>query len=1290
MLLLTLCAAHCRPGKRMCRYAVRRLRPRLGPTAVLWPRCNFTAAAVGRRVLPQIGQLVEPTQRLSLEGAASRVDCPPSFRHALVQAFAEVAPCFDPLWHKGQRRALVDALKACRLPAMTSADVVTMRIEDMVPWMHRFVQELWKDAVRLRLAINQDGSPMKLAAAEVARSVVHDCRAEDRLELHPSPSQAHADVGAWLKAEEANQSDVRRYSADSFHEFVSEFWRFELARVDRAEALRLISRLGGDDLLGWLRSTVGDSATGLYKQVLGWRRELQDCVMLVQVGDFFESWGVDAVMLVQWCGLRAMAQKPRAGFPASAAGLQQVLDALTNSGLSAAVFVQTGAPGTAKQPRTLRQVVTPGTPTYLYGYELTKAKEETEFLEGKPFVGLRLCSDGILYVELRPSRREVYFREGVTPEGVEALLAENSGIAEPIFLHGVPGSVAQVRKWNWIPRQHKWLSLPDDLTERQFVDACCRTLCTLLHQPVEPEFHRIRLDSRGAMQPLTLATAANLGVLPRRGVPSLVDHMLDKDAPAASRRFARRWLLAPRSEPQVLAMRKLISAMLSERSLALPPFSNVPSVAKVVAYISARTAAPRLLRDLRKCCQNMLALLSDGRYQSILAPLLLLVAAETGNPQIRHSFLVKELEKVVATVDEWLAGESDHNDPLSDLTVVGGVVTQSALSRFAEANEGFRGVVATSQPLVAEAYEDVKRCRDKLCAGLLDLIRKSNGPTEDILVYNPFDNDLCLKFKPENMKSTLAHDRKGKAKSSRYTTSGLSTALQQYLKATQAADIVRRECLYQLSVLLGMHLPAIRAALTMNEIVVTVHRHVGFASARGWQLAKWSGDGNLDARVVPYWLDVEAVSSHVVLGSGGAIATGPNMSGKSTLMRSLGASALLTNCGFLCPASGSIPRYRQVFFLAAEGDRPGEGVSSFGQEAMLSSTLLNRACGETLALVDEFGRGTDPLAAKACVGALLEELLRRGSHFVVATHLYDIVDMALDLPASIARPTPWRMGSRLDKDSTNIGMPQWTYTLERGVCHDSFADVALRKFGWSEEALSRYSRLLEQVRRPAQSAQNQPSTDAASVPIIESVSSPVEPFASVASVTSRIAGALDGTASEVAVERALCEAAGCIAGDVVCLRSETGGHLEVPPAALCECVAILYVLALTDGQFYVGQTDNLRGRLQQHRRSYGGRLKSVLVAPVLLRGGGTGAARLAETCLQRALMHGGLPLVSGHDARHRHFGVSASESLTVADDPHSAHTVDGEAASRRAQDVARLRRAAQELLEIADDLERGR
>ena len=472
--------------------------------------------------------------------------------------------------------------------------------------------------------------------------------------------------------------------------------------------------------------------------------------------------------------------------------------------------------------------------------------------------------------------------------------------------------------------------------------------------------------------------------------------------------------------------------------------------------------------------------------------------------------------------------------------------------------------------------------------------------------------------------------------------------------------------------------------------------------ARGWSLPELAEPGQaFGASVWPYWLDGDsAVASTVRLCEGGAIATGPNMSGKSTLMRSLAAAALLTNCGFMSPAHGSVPHYRQIFFLAAEGDRPSEGLSAFGQEASLSGALLKRACDQTLALIDEFGRGTEPGAAQAAVGALVEELAARGTQFVVATHLHGVVDAALALPEGRSPPALWRMGVAAPLAGGGLdgaGSPRWTYTLEDGVCRDSFAWLTLRRFGWSKQAVERFHRLLARTETAAEAAQAQ---DEASLRRAEVAALSKGEAAEARPEQEEAAVSEAGDAGGLVVEE-LCRLVGCEEDKVTRLRAPF-----LPPAPFCESAAMLYVLCLKGGAFYVGQSDHLQKRLSQHRRSHGARLREVLV----VRGGDTARSRLLEAELQQRLLRSGVDLLSWHDSANTHFGLgprgagagtvagAGASAGAAADAAGGGAAASGVAAGRVdtlgpelagpvAAEVARLRRTAQELLETADRLE---
>jgi len=146
------------------------------------------------------------------------------------------------------------------------------------------------------------------------------------------------------------------------------------------------------------------------------------------------------------------------------------------------------------------------------------------------------------------------------------------------------------------------------------------------------------------------------------------------------------------------------------------------------------------------------------------------------------------------------------------------------------------------------------------------------------------------------------------------------------------------------------------------------------------------------------------------------------------------------------------------------------------------------------------------------------------------------------------------------------------------------------------------------------------------------------------------------------------------------LRPSATGAWITPPAALSEGVAVLYILLLRGKQFYVGQTDTLRGRLAQHRRTHGGKLQGMLVTEVVSNGGGTAAARHAETILQRRLLREGFSLISGHDATHQNFGLTPTTSMATSSTSSPTSMLD---AKLEAGDVQQLREMAADLLALA-------
>ena len=123
-----------------------------------------------------------------------------------------------------------------------------------------------------------------------------------------------------------------------------------------------------------------------------------------QVGEFYEAFGVDALMLVEHAALNPMGQKCRAGCPVQ--NVQATLNDLTAAGLTVAVYEEIGPANSVKgmyrslKQRALAQIVSPGSPTYMY--EAVLSPHEIAYAEPPPYVGICGSATGYTAVQVSP------------------------------------------------------------------------------------------------------------------------------------------------------------------------------------------------------------------------------------------------------------------------------------------------------------------------------------------------------------------------------------------------------------------------------------------------------------------------------------------------------------------------------------------------------------------------------------------------------------------------------------------------------------------------------------------------------------------------------------------------------------------------------------------------------------------------------------------------------------------------------------------------------------------------
>jgi hypothetical protein len=165
----------------------------------------------------------------------------------------------------------------------------------------------------------------------------------------------------------------------------------------------------------------------------------------------------------------------------------------------------------------------------------------------------------------------------------------------------------------------------------------------------------------------------------------------------------------------------------------------------------------------------------------------------------------------------------------------------------------------------------------------------------------------------------------------------------------------------------------------------------------GWAFPRVAeGEDRLAARGLGHPLIAEArrVSNDVEVGPPGAflLVTGSNMSGKSTLLRSLGVNAVLAQAGGpVCAAALSMPPLALATSILIE-DSLADGVSFFMAELKRIQRIVEmsdrcHAAGRRLLyLLDEILRGTNSYERQVAVRKVILHLLRRGAIGAVSTH----------------------------------------------------------------------------------------------------------------------------------------------------------------------------------------------------------------------------------------------------------------------------------------------------------------
>jgi DNA mismatch repair protein MutS len=125
------------------------------------------------------------------------------------------------------------------------------------------------------------------------------------------------------------------------------------------------------------------------------------------------------------------------------------------------------------------------------------------------------------------------------------------------------------------------------------------------------------------------------------------------------------------------------------------------------------------------------------------------------------------------------------------------------------------------------------------------------------------------------------------------------------------------------------------------------------------------------------------------------LVTGPNMAGKSTILRQIGLTVILAQMGSFVPAEAAeLGVVDRLFTRVGASDNLARGQSTFMVEMSETSAILHNATRRSLVLLDEIGRGTSTYDGVAIAWAVTEHLHDTvGCRTMFATHYHELMQL---------------------------------------------------------------------------------------------------------------------------------------------------------------------------------------------------------------------------------------------------------------------------------------------------------
>jgi len=733
--------------------------------------------------------------------------------------------------------------------------------------------------------------------------------------------------------------------------------------------------------------------TPLMKQYFEMKRKHPDAVLLFRVGDFYETFADDAVAASEILGItlthRANGKAMHvelAGFPHHA--LDTYLPKLVRAGKRVAICEQLEDPKLTKKlvKRDITELVTPG--VNINDSLLTG--RENNFLAGVHF-GAKAV--GVAFLDI--STGEYMCAQG-SADYVDKLL---SGIApkEVLIMRGERSRAEQTFTGKYFLFElEDWIFTYDAATERMLRHFEVRSLKgfgvsnmpeaiiaagALLHYldiTRHPNIAHItslsRLDEDKYVR-LDRFTVRNLELVTPMSEDGrcLVD-ILDHTVTPMGARLLRRWVLFPLRDPVAIERRQnVVEYFLRHaevRATMREHIITVGDLERVISKVATGRVSPRELVQLKN------ALLALGPVKE--------AGMRSASAELRA---LSQSIDLCGDIAGRIASTLQEDSPA--LVSRGNFVAEGVNAELDE----LRGLASSGKQY------------------LHDLVQKEIADTGITSLKVGFNNVFGYYIEVRNThKDKVPQEwirKQTLVNAERYVTPELKEYEQKILGAEARIEELEMKIFAELVAALGKYIPAIQ---TDASVVAKIDVLLSFTScAEDYRYCRPKVDDSLVIEITegrhpvierrlppgePYIsnsLRLDCDSTQIMM------ITGPNMSGKSALLRQTALIVLMAQIGSFVPADAArIGIVDKIFTRVGASDNISLGESTFMVEMNEASAILNNMSQRSLILFDELGRGTSTYDGISIAWAIVEHIHQNNSAHpktLFATHYHELNEM---------------------------------------------------------------------------------------------------------------------------------------------------------------------------------------------------------------------------------------------------------------------------------------------------------